>query len=439
MGKIVKFCSSCDEGFAEKFGFCPNCAAPLQAFEMNPLTQGLEPADAAAEPPAPVFLNEIDEVNPLDLADETPVYDDGFVEPAAPLFAENADVIEDEIFEPAEEAPAIAAADPADIFTNEVPSFDQKPSQSFDPPVYTRDADGDYSVTVIQEKTGQRNLLLLGSTFLVVTVAIGSTIVSLFQKDLGIGAIGSENSIAYLVEQVPVVVEDEPKPDKDKGGGGGGGGRDEEREETQGDMANQTKDPIRPPDAKVHRMDDPALLMPPPSTKGDKKFEQKFDRYGNPDKFAGLASNGMGSGGGIGSGNGTGQGSGNGSGAGSGSGSGYGSGVGTGNGSGTGPGGDGSPPPPKPVGVTTSFKIISKPRATYTDDARTNNVQGSVFVKVTLLASGQIGSVSVVKGLPHGLSERAVAAARQIKFEPKKINGQPVTTIVTFDYGFNIY
>jgi protein TonB len=238
-----------------------------------------------------------------------------------------------------------------------------------------------------------------------------------------------------------MVVEEDPKPEKDKGGGGGGGGRNEDREETQGDIANQTKDPIRPPDAKVHRMDDPALLMPPPSTKGDKKFEQKYDRYGNPDKFAGLASNGMGSGGGIGSGNGTGQGSGNGTGAGSGNGSGSGSGDGTGNGPGTGGGSGGidKPPPPRPVGVTTAFKIIAKPKATYTDAARINNVQGSVLVKVTLLASGQIGSVTAVRGLPHGLTERAIAAARQIKFEPKKINGIPQTTIVTFDYGFNIY
>ncbi|MEQ1645746.1 MAG: hypothetical protein ABL959_20010, partial [Pyrinomonadaceae bacterium] len=50
MGKIVKFCSSCDEGFAEKFGFCPNCGAALQAFEMNPLAA----AAPAVEPPQPV-------------------------------------------------------------------------------------------------------------------------------------------------------------------------------------------------------------------------------------------------------------------------------------------------------------------------------------------------------------------------------------------------
>ena len=124
MGKIVKFCSSCDEGFAEKFGFCPNCAAPLQAFEMNPLSQELEKDFVVIKPSVPV-ANEIDEVSPLQLADETPVYDDGFVDSTNPLYAGNAVVMEDEVSErmdPVEEAAAItAASDPAQIFQNEVP------------------------------------------------------------------------------------------------------------------------------------------------------------------------------------------------------------------------------------------------------------------------------------------------------------------------------
>ena len=38
MGKIVKYCAACEEGFAEKFGFCPNCGAQLTAFELYPIT-----------------------------------------------------------------------------------------------------------------------------------------------------------------------------------------------------------------------------------------------------------------------------------------------------------------------------------------------------------------------------------------------------------------
>ncbi|HQY68389.1 MAG TPA: hypothetical protein PLD38_14005, partial [Pyrinomonadaceae bacterium] len=62
MGKIVKFCSSCDESFAEKFGFCPNCGAALQAFEMSPVMKtAVDKAPAVAptptpEPPIPVII-----------------------------------------------------------------------------------------------------------------------------------------------------------------------------------------------------------------------------------------------------------------------------------------------------------------------------------------------------------------------------------------------
>ena len=43
MGKIVKYCSSCDEGFAERFTFCPDCGSSLQSYEMNRVTETLTP------------------------------------------------------------------------------------------------------------------------------------------------------------------------------------------------------------------------------------------------------------------------------------------------------------------------------------------------------------------------------------------------------------
>jgi TonB family protein len=89
--------------------------------------------------------------------------------------------------------------------------------------------------------------------------------------------------------------------------------------------------------------------------------------------------------------------------------------------------------------ATSPFVITSKPRATYTDLARQNNTEGAVLLKVTLLASGEVGNVSVVRGLPDGLTEQAVEAARQIEFEPKKVNGVPVSVTQTFEYTFEVY
>jgi TonB family protein len=85
------------------------------------------------------------------------------------------------------------------------------------------------------------------------------------------------------------------------------------------------------------------------------------------------------------------------------------------------------------------MKIVSKPRANYTDTARQNQVQGTVTLRVTFLANGQIGSISPVSGLPYGLTEQAIAAARSIRFEPQMVNGNPVAVTKQVQYSFTIY
>jgi TonB family protein len=85
-----------------------------------------------------------------------------------------------------------------------------------------------------------------------------------------------------------------------------------------------------------------------------------------------------------------------------------------------------------------SPQIISKPPARYTDTARANHVEGNVRLKVTLLDNGEVGSISVVAGLPDGLTEQAIAAARQIRFRPATWDGVPVSKVITIDYSFDI-
>jgi protein TonB len=254
---------------------------------------------------------------------------------------------------------------------------------------------------------------------------------------MDVAAIGNESSLAYLIDDVPMPVEDvQEKKDKDDAGGGGGGGKEDPNPVNQGDLPDQTKNPIRPPDPNVHRANF-ELQTPPPSTEGNMKFEKKYGRWGDPNSLSQIGSSGPGSGGGMGTGVGTGAGSGRGTGTGSGDGSGYGSGVGDGNGPGSGSGTGGAPPPV--AKVTTPYRIISKPRPGYTDAARANQVTGTVALKVTLLASGQVGSIVPVRRLPDGLTEQAIAAARQIKFEPKKVNGVAQSISVTIEYSFTIY
>jgi TonB family protein len=445
MGKIVKYCSSCDEGFAEKFGFCPDCGGQLQAFEMNPLDgvsisePGPPAAELVAEDPDDGLIvprrDTVEAAPETGISDATPEME--IVEPEI-IEAKNADVIEaNEAAEDFDVDDALSSS-PFHIFSYSE-KVDDKAFQDYYHGAHESYDDG-YHVTVIQEKGGkERNSLLLGTLVFMLLLSVGAWTFSLFNINLGVGSIGDDRSIAMLLDDVPMVVDEEvEKKKKDDGGGGGGGGREEKEPVSQGDLANQTPDPIRPPDAKVPRLDNPSLVLPPASTKGNMKFEQKYDRYGDPNALAGIASNGPGSGGGMGSGFGTGQGSGSGSGAGSGTGSGYGSGNGNGNGDGDGDG-DGRTPPPSVAKVTTPYRIISTPKAMYTDEARTKGIQGSVILKITLLANGSIGSITPVKTLGYGLTEKAIAAARQIRFEPKKVNGVPQSVIITRDYSFSIY
>lgn len=450
MGKIMKYCGSCEEGFAERFTFCPDCGGGLQAVEMNPVGKEV-PAEVPA-PEAPAFIAEA--ANEIKMAEQAAVLEfagepeamvepavetDILIESAAPDTVPSIEVPETMPSIHVEETPAQPAAEPA--YAGYYRSQEVNADQPRRKPITTgalRD-DGDYYVTVIQEtNVKQRNMLLLGSTIFVLSAAIVSWGVSLFQKELSVGSIGDEQSLAYLIDSVPMPVdEEEQKKDKDKGGGGGGGGKNEPDPVNEGDLPNQSRTPTRPPDPKVFRSDNFELKTPPPQTEGDRKFEQKYGQWGDPNSRFGKLSSGPGTGGGMGTGTGTGAGSGSGTGTGTGTGSGSGGGLGDGDGDGTGPGGGG--PPARVVGPSTALRIISKPRPGYTDEARKNQIQGTVLLRVTFLASGQIGPISTVKGLPNGLTEKAIAAARSIQFEPRKDGGIPKSVTRVIEYTFTIY
>ena len=86
-----------------------------------------------------------------------------------------------------------------------------------------------------------------------------------------------------------------------------------------------------------------------------------------------------------------------------------------------------------------NVRILAKPRPSYTDSARQNNVAGDVKLKVTFRANGSIGDISVVSGLQGGLTEQAIIAAKKVVFLPARKNGKLVTAALTIQYSFSIY
>jgi hypothetical protein len=187
-----------------------------------------------------------------------------------------ADETEVEIEAPVSEAgrgEPVFVSTPGVLFQSE-PKYADEVRHTLPTPLISKDGDG-YAITVIEEKNSkQRNTLLLGATVFAIFTMLTAWGISLFQKDLDVGSIGDERSIALLLEDVPMPVEEEieEKKNDDDGGGGGGGGREDKEEVNQGDLADQTPEPIRAPDAKIPRLDNPAIALPPPSTQGNMKL-----------------------------------------------------------------------------------------------------------------------------------------------------------------------
>lgn len=95
-----------------------------------------------------------------------------------------------------------------------------------------------------------------------------------------------------------------------------------------------------------------------------------------------------------------------------------------------------APPPPKTIsGGVLNGKAISKPQPAYPAIAKAAKASGTVTVQVLVDESGNVVTASAVSGHPL-LRASAVAAARQAKFSPTKLSGQPVkvTGVITYNF-----
>ena len=84
-------------------------------------------------------------------------------------------------------------------------------------------------------------------------------------------------------------------------------------------------------------------------------------------------------------------------------------------------------------------KITTKPRFSSTEAARKNQTTGIIKLVVEFRPDGKIGFVFPYQSLPDGLTENAVEAARNIKFEPAVKDGKPVTTLKFIEYSISYF
>ena len=219
--------------------------------------------------------------------------------------------------------------------------------------------------------------------------------------------------------------------------GGGGGGNHNPIPPQAGKVpppssilaAIPTRPPINPPALPAAGIDiDPALWK-----------DIKAPVYGDPRSKSEIESKGPGEGEGIGTNRGLGIGAGDGPGVGPGE---------KGNmGDGSrqlaccGPGGGSDRDGPAFAGsqVEQRARVLFKPEPQYTEEARRNQITGTVMLRVIFSSNGDVVQIRALRTLPFGLTERAIAAARQIKFEPAIKGGRPVSTFMQLEYNFNLY
>lgn len=220
------------------------------------------------------------------------------------------------------------------------------------------------------------------------------------------------------------------KPQPKQAAGGGGGGKNDPTPASQGRPPQMAMTPqIIPPDPEPPKIKNPSLVVAS-TIYGDPKIMPPMKGpIGDPNGVPAPPSSGPGSGGGIGNSSGTGVGGG------------QGGGLGPGRGGNTG-GGDmslGGGRSVEPMSASLRPTILYKERAKYTEEARANKIQGSVLVALTYTFDGRITDIKVVRGLPDGLTESAIEAAKRIRFQPAVKNGQPVSVRGQLEFNFTLY
>jgi TonB family protein len=89
--------------------------------------------------------------------------------------------------------------------------------------------------------------------------------------------------------------------------------------------------------------------------------------------------------------------------------------------------------------VSRKAIIIWRPEPTYTEQARHDQVNGTVVLRGVFDADGQVKNLRVMSGLGGGLTEKAVEAALSIRYFPAEKDGQRVSQYIQIEYNFNLY
>jgi TonB family protein len=90
---------------------------------------------------------------------------------------------------------------------------------------------------------------------------------------------------------------------------------------------------------------------------------------------------------------------------------------------------------PQAAGFTPP-EFLNRVKPDYTDEAGRADISATVEAEAVFQASGEVGSVEVIRWAGFGLDESAVRAIRQLKFKPARRDGKPVSVRAVIQYNF---
>ena len=92
----------------------------------------------------------------------------------------------------------------------------------------------------------------------------------------------------------------------------------------------------------------------------------------------------------------------------------------------------------KPGDGVSAPSVIHEVKPVYPREVMQRKVQGSVWMAVVVLASGDVGDVRISKALDPDLDQEAIKAMKQWKFRPGTKDGKPVAVEVTVEMTFTL-
>jgi TonB family protein len=103
-------------------------------------------------------------------------------------------------------------------------------------------------------------------------------------------------------------------------------------------------------------------------------------------------------------------------------------------------------PPPEPEQATVALagidveppRVVQRVEPRYTDPAIHVRQEGAVILSLLIDTRGRVADITVLRGLPFGLTENAVEAVGQWLFEPCTVNGKPVSVRYTLTVRFRL-